>query len=104
MRVWIVRSCCLPPRYRKKKVTCIVGVDARGFVLGPPIALALKVPFVMLRKKGKMPNSISGKEYSKEYVLVFLSNTVDLPYFTAMLLSPPVDELVPNDWTLLLPT
>lgn len=44
----------------------IVGIDARGFVLGPPIALALKVPFVMMRKKGKMPNSISGKEYSKE--------------------------------------
>lgn len=54
-------------RYRAKNVDCVVGIDARGFVLGPPIALALKVPFVMLRKKGKMPNAISGKEYSKEY-------------------------------------
>jgi len=54
-------------RYKDKKIDCIVGVDARGFVLGPPIALALKVPFVMLRKKGKMPNAITGKEYSKEY-------------------------------------
>lgn len=54
-------------RYRKKGIDCVVGIDARGFVLGPPIALALKVPFVMLRKKGKMPNSITGKEYSKEY-------------------------------------
>ena len=59
---------CLCPRYRHKGVTCIVGIDARGFVLGPPIALALKVPFVMLRKKGKMPNSVTGKAYSKECV------------------------------------
>jgi adenine phosphoribosyltransferase len=29
------------------------GFDARGFVLGPPIALALNKPFFMLRKPGK---------------------------------------------------
>jgi len=54
-------------RYRKQNITCICGFDARGFVLGPPIALALKKPFFMLRKKGKMPNSITGTEYGKEY-------------------------------------
>jgi adenine phosphoribosyltransferase len=54
-------------RYKSRNIDCVVGIDARGFVLGPPIALALKVPFVMLRKKGKMPNSITGKHYSKEY-------------------------------------
>ena len=41
----------------------IGGIDARGFVLGPPIALALKKPFCMLRKKGKMPNAITGETY-----------------------------------------
>ena len=35
--------------------------------LGPPIALALSKPFVMIRKKGKLPNSITGAEYFKEY-------------------------------------
>ena len=54
-------------RYRGKNIDSICGFDARGFVLGPPIALALKKPFFMLRKKGKMPNSISGTEYGKEY-------------------------------------
>ena len=54
-------------RYRGKNIDLICGFDARGFVLGPPIALALKKPFFMLRKKGKMPNSISGTEYGKEY-------------------------------------
>jgi len=54
-------------RYQKLDIDSICGFDARGFVLGPPIALALKKPFFMLRKKGKMPNSISGTEYGKEY-------------------------------------
>lgn len=42
-------------------------LDARGFVLGPPIALSLKLPFIMMRKKGKMPNSVSSKDYQTEY-------------------------------------
>ena len=54
-------------RYRDQDIDSIAGFDARGFILGPPIALALKKPFIMLRKKGKMPNSITGSEYSKEY-------------------------------------
>ena len=54
-------------RYSKLDVDCIAGLDARGFVLGPPIALALKKPFIMIRKKGKLPNSISGSQYYKEY-------------------------------------
>lgn len=43
-------------------------LDARGFVLGPPIALKLQKPFIMMRKKGKMPNAIStNKGYQTEY-------------------------------------
>lgn len=54
-------------RYRGKQIDSIGGFDARGFVLGPPIALALKVPFFMLRKPGKMPNAVSSAAYSVEY-------------------------------------
>jgi len=36
-------------------------------VLGPPIALALNKPFFMLRKSGKMPNTLSSKPYKVEY-------------------------------------
>ena len=43
-------------------------LDARGFVLGPPIALKLQKPFIMMRKKGKMPNAISTDQgYKTEY-------------------------------------
>jgi adenine phosphoribosyltransferase len=48
-------------------IDSIAGLDARGFVLGPPIALALRVPFIMIRKEGKMPNTISSSEYDTEY-------------------------------------
>lgn len=54
-------------RYRGMDIDLIAGLDARGFVLGPPIALALKKPFVMIRKKGKLPNAVTGSEYFKEY-------------------------------------
>lgn len=54
-------------RYQQLKVDIIAGLDARGFILGPPIALALKKPFVMMRKAGKMPNTISSSDYQCEY-------------------------------------
>lgn len=48
-------------------VDAIAGLDARGFVLGTPIALALKKPFIMIRKSGKLPNAVTGDQYYKEY-------------------------------------
>jgi adenine phosphoribosyltransferase len=54
-------------RYKTLEIDVIAGLDARGFVLGPPIALALQKPFIMMRKKGKMPNSVSSDDYKVEY-------------------------------------
>ena len=54
-------------RYREIGIDAVAGLDARGFVLGPPIALALQKPFVMMRKKGKMPNTVSSDDYITEY-------------------------------------
>jgi len=53
-------------RYRKLGATKIVGFEARGFLF-TPVALKLGVPFIMLRKAGKMPNTISSAPYTKEY-------------------------------------
>jgi adenine phosphoribosyltransferase len=54
-------------RYTSHPIDVIAGLDARGFVLGPPIALALKVPFIMMRKEGKMPNTVTSADYAVEY-------------------------------------
>eukprot|EP00536_Pseudo-nitzschia_multiseries_P003368 jgi/Psemu1/185724/e_gw1.52.120.1 len=54
-------------RYGAIGIDSVAGLDARGFILGPPIALALKKPFIMMRKKGKMPNTIDSEEYKTEY-------------------------------------
>merc|ERR1711957_1028773 len=54
-------------RYRNMEIDSIGGFDARGFVLGPPIALALNKPFFMIRKPGKMPNTVSSSSYNVEY-------------------------------------
>mmetsp|Transcript_14932 Transcript_14932/g.22468 ORF Transcript_14932/g.22468 Transcript_14932/m.22468 type:complete len:203 (-) Transcript_14932:178-786(-) len=54
-------------KYKDLQVDFIAGLDARGFIYGPPLALALKKPFVMIRKAGKLPNATTGAEYFKEY-------------------------------------
>ncbi|KAI1827152.1 phosphoribosyltransferase-like protein [Xylaria intraflava] len=45
----------------------IVGLEARGFLFGPSLALRLGRPFVPVRKKGKMPGACRTVEYTKEY-------------------------------------
>ncbi|PIA19410.1 adenine phosphoribosyltransferase [Coemansia reversa NRRL 1564] len=50
-----------------KQVDVVVGLDARGFLLGPLIALRLGVAFAPVRKGGKLPGSVARVTYQKEY-------------------------------------
>ena len=50
-----------------KAVDAIVGLEARGFMFGPQVALELKVPFVPVRKHGKLPGKVSSITYDLEY-------------------------------------
>lgn len=52
------------------KIDAIVGLDARGFLLGPIIALRLGAAFVPVRKKGKLPGKCTTADYAKEYGIV----------------------------------
>ncbi len=45
----------------------IVAIEARGYILAAPIALRLGVPFIPVRKKGKLPAETVAVEYSLEY-------------------------------------
>jgi adenine phosphoribosyltransferase len=45
----------------------IVGIESRGFVFGAPLAYKLGLPFVPIRKAGKLPAAVMSVEYALEY-------------------------------------
>ncbi|MCH2172272.1 adenine phosphoribosyltransferase [Myxococcota bacterium] len=45
----------------------VVGIEARGFILGGVVAHALGAGFVPIRKKGKLPGATLGEDYELEY-------------------------------------
>ena len=45
----------------------VIGMEARGFILGAPVALTLGVGFVPVRKAGKLPRATHAVSYSLEY-------------------------------------
>ncbi|KAI3802442.1 hypothetical protein L1987_30574 [Smallanthus sonchifolius] len=54
-------------RYKEKNISVVAGVEARGFIFGPPIALAIGAKFVPMRKPNKLPGAVISEEYSLEY-------------------------------------
>jgi adenine phosphoribosyltransferase len=52
---------------KKKKVDLVVGPEARGFIVGCPVAYALGVGFAPVRKEGKLPRETVKVEYELEY-------------------------------------
>lgn len=55
----------------------IVGIDSRGFLYGNSIAMNLNLPFVPVRKKGKLPYETVSESYSLEYGEATLEAHVD---------------------------
>ena len=53
--------------YRNKKITKVAGLESRGFIFGISVAQKLNVPFVAIRKKGKLPYKTVSTTYSLEY-------------------------------------
>ena len=57
----------LTGRYRDKRISKIVGIESRGFILGSPLADRLGTGFVPVRKPGKLPADIFEVKYNLEY-------------------------------------
>jgi adenine phosphoribosyltransferase len=61
-------------RYRDARIEAVVGIEARGYMLGAPVAYALGAGFVPVRKPGKLP----GEKFSEEYALEYGTNTLEI--------------------------
>jgi adenine phosphoribosyltransferase len=57
----------LVTRYQSQKIDKVAGIEARGFIIGAPLALELGVGFVPIRKTGKLPGETIGHDYALEY-------------------------------------
>src|SRR5215216_2512772 len=54
-------------QYRGRGITHVAGIEARGFIFGAGVAIALGVGFIPVRKKGKLPGETIGQNYALEY-------------------------------------
>ncbi len=53
--------------FRDGDVSVVVGIESRGFIFGPSVAVALRTGFVPARKGGKLPWDTVGETYDLEY-------------------------------------
>ena len=54
-------------RFRDRNIDYVVGIEARGYMFGAPLAYALGAGFVPIRKPGKLPYSKLTEQYALEY-------------------------------------
>ncbi len=57
----------LAKRYRNSKISSLVSVESRGFILGAALAYELGIGFIPVRKPGKLPYRVKRISYSLEY-------------------------------------
>ena len=53
--------------YKDKRITKVVGIESRGFIMAPVLANKIGAGFVPIRKKGKLPAETIDMSYAKEY-------------------------------------
>ncbi len=57
----------LTSRFESHRITKVVGIESRGYIFAPAIALRLHAGFVPARKPGKLPRKTASEEYALEY-------------------------------------
>lgn len=53
--------------FSKGKIDAVCGIESRGYLFGIAIAVALEVPFILIRKAGKLPPPVIAEKYDLEY-------------------------------------
>ncbi len=57
----------LHDQYKDQEINAVAGIESRGFLLGYPLAMRLGVPFILIRKAGKLPYDTINVSYDLEY-------------------------------------
>jgi adenine phosphoribosyltransferase len=84
--------------YRDKQIDAVAAIEARGFLFAAPFAERMKIPFILIRKKGKLPGKTLSKKYSLEYAEAEIElHQDDVPSGKRVLL---MDDLVATGGTL----
>ncbi len=52
---------------QEKRADAVAAIDARGFIFAAPAAVQANLPFIPLRKSGKLPPEVIGADYDLEY-------------------------------------
>jgi len=82
----------------KKQSTSIVAIESRGFLFGSPIATALKIPLIIVRKPNKLPGQLKTIAYGTEYSSDLLSIQINAPVGDNPLI---VDDLLATGGTII---
>ncbi|AWG43127.1 adenine phosphoribosyltransferase [Candidatus Borreliella tachyglossi] len=53
--------------YSLRRVDCIAAIESRGYLIGAPLALKMRLPLLLIRKEGKLPRQVLREEYELEY-------------------------------------
>jgi len=53
--------------YKNQNIEAVTGLESRGFLFGMPLAMRLGVPFILIRKKNKLPREVHRVNYQLEY-------------------------------------
>ena len=53
--------------FSRGKIDAVCGIESRGYLFGIAVAVALEVPFILIRKAGKLPPPFVGQKYDLEY-------------------------------------
>ena len=64
-------------QYKDQKIDAIAGIESRGFLFGFLLANRLNVPFICIRKAGKLPFKTVGIEYALEYGTAKIEMNID---------------------------